>query len=259
MNTSYKIIQGDCLEVLPTLDKESVDLVVTSPPYNVGKDYGDKFNDSLNKEDWIKFTKDWMNELHRVVKLDGRIAINVGSYSRNFHWNFNYLIGEIARFLKWRSRGEIIWNHGDLNNRFAWGSFNSPSDPCINIPIEYICIFSKVLLKKRIERKTDLRKREFIEWTNGYWRFPYDKSDHPAAFPEELPRRLIKLLSYVGELVLDPFLGSGTTMKVAQDLGRPCIGIEIKPEYCEMSRARCFSRTFLDREVNYEFSEAVIV
>jgi len=236
-----------------------VDLVVTSSPYNVGKDYGTYHNDDMRQEDWHNFNEKWLMEIDRVIKLDGRIAINVGSFSRNMFWNYNWLIGELARKLKWKSRGEIIWNHGDFNNRFAWGSYCSQSDPCINTAIEYVCLFSKLFFKKQLQRKTDLKKKEFQKWTNGLWVFPYSKSDHPAAFPEELPRRLIKMLSFKGDLVLDPFLGSGTTMKAAQDLGRSCVGIEINPEYCEMARSRCFGRIFLDREVEYQFAEAVIV
>lgn len=241
-----KIICGNCIEVLKLFPAESIDLVVTSPPYNVDLDYGDHYIDRMSIDRWVEFTREWLTSLDRVVKFDGRIAINVGSFARNQYWNFNWLIGEIARKLGWKSRGEIIWVHGDLNNRTAWGSFRSPSDPCVNTPIEYICLFSRKLLRRTLQyqRKTDLSKKEFIEWTKGLWEFPYTNGtlNHPAVFPEELPYRLIKLFSFVGDVILDPFVGSGTTCVVAHKLGRDWIGIDLDPGYVKMAKRRLESQ-----------------
>lgn len=235
-----QLLCGDCIEVMQTFPKESIDLVVTSPPYNVEIDYGETFTDRMTLENWIEFTKRWMIAIDRVVAYDGRIAINVGSFARNQFWNFNWLIGEIGRKLKWKSRGEIIWIHGDLNKRTAWGSFCSPSDPCFNTPIEYICLFSRRILRSgQGNRKTDLTNKEFIKWSKGLWEFPYvKKTNHPAEFPAELPHRLIKMLSYIDDIILDPFVGSGTTCVVSQKLGRKWIGIDINPAYVEMAKQR---------------------
>ena len=136
----------------------------------------------------------------------------------------------------------IIWDKCQTSNRTAWGSYLSPSSPSFPRPFEYILVFAKETKKLQYKGKTDLTREEFIDWSLGYWKFAPEKRQkkfgHPAMFPEELPKRLIKMFSWKDALVVDLFNGAGTTCKVAKDLNRNYIGFDISKEYCDISNER---------------------
>jgi DNA modification methylase len=136
----------------------------------------------------------------------------------------------------------IIWDKRNVTSRTAWGSFRSPVEPSFPKPFEYILVFAKETYRLQDKGVTDLTNEEFIEWSSSLWTFPAEtrisKKTHPAPFPEELPRRCIKMLSWKGAVVLDPFLGSGTTARVCKKLERNFIGIELSPEYCKLATKR---------------------
>jgi len=237
-----KVIHGDCNKILPTLKEDSIDLIITSPPYNVGLDYN-SYNDTLSYDNYLSFLKTTFINCYRVLKYTGRICLNIPNV--NFNNERHFTIADIDSIMKeigYIYRNNILWNKGNISKRTAWGSFNSPSNPYLVEPYEFITVYSKKLLcSKPYGRKSDITKEEFIEYTNSLWNIkPETKiKEHPAAYPEELVYRLIKFYSYVGDTVLDPFLGSGTTCLVAKKLGRNCIGIEQDEKYIELAKKRC--------------------
>jgi len=238
---------GDCLEILPTFEAEFVDLVVTSPPYNVGKEYS-MYDDSRPYASYLSFLEDAFKEVYRVLGIGGRLALNLPftrvSRKRSFldapRENLYADVCSILKSIGFKYRDLILWDKGHTWRRTAWGSFASPSNPYVVSPVESIGIWHKITAKHRGYRQADITREEFVEWSNAHWCFPGETSIdwHPAPFPEELPRRLIKFYTYPGDMVLDPFLGSGTTVKVARELGRCSIGIEIDPSYCERAVER---------------------
>ncbi len=148
----------------------------------------------------------------------------------------------IAKAVGFRYHATIVWNEGNISRRTAWGSWMSASAPYVIAPVELIVILYKQSWKKTSgSKESDVTRDEFMEWTNGLWTFGGESAKrvgHPAPFPMELPRRCIKLFSYVGDTVLDPFAGSGTTLMAAAMLGRDAIGIEIDPAYCQLAVER---------------------
>jgi site-specific DNA-methyltransferase (adenine-specific) len=136
----------------------------------------------------------------------------------------------------------IIWNKSQVGNRTAWGSFKSPSSPSFPTPFEYILVFYKKSKKLQHKGEIDIEKQEFIDWSLSIWNFAPEtqmkKYGHPAMFPEELPKRLIKLFSYKKDVILDPFMGVGTTGVIAKRLGREFIGIEIDKQYFNIAKER---------------------
>ncbi|MFW6009166.1 MAG: DNA-methyltransferase, partial [archaeon] len=136
----------------------------------------------------------------------------------------------------------IIWQKSQISNRCSWGSFASPSAPSFPTPFEYIMIFSKETKTLQEKKETDITKEEFIKWSLALWKFPPEtnmkKIKHPAAFPIEMPMRLIKMLSWVGCTVLDPFSGSGTTGQACMETNRNYIGIEMSEEYHNIAAKR---------------------
>lgn len=148
----------------------------------------------------------------------------------------------IAKQIKFKYHSTIIWNEGNISRRTAWGSFASASAPYIIAPVELIVILYKKSWKKTSgSKKSDISPKEFMDWTNGIWTFQGEskkKIGHPAPFPIELPMRCIKLFTFVGDTVLDPFMGSGTTLIAAYKSNRKSIGIDVDPEYCQLAKTR---------------------
>ena len=136
----------------------------------------------------------------------------------------------------------IIWNENNISRRTAWGSWLSASAPNVISPVETILVMYKDRWKKDIKGTNDIERDEFIQWTNGLWSFPGQSKKgaggHPAPFPVELPKRCIKLFSYKENIVLDPFMGSGSTLIAAKQLGRVSVGIDISEDYCDMAKRR---------------------
>lgn len=234
------ILQGDMLldERIP---ENHIDLIVTSPPYNVGKDYG-KANDNLEYEDYIRFTHDWLKKGYNWVKPDGRLCMNIPiDTGKGEHRSLGADITYIAKQVGWKYRTTIVWNEGNISKSSARGSFMNASAPHIIAPVELIVVMYKEQWKKASNGKSDTTKNEFIEWTNGMWTFSGEskkKIGHPAPFPVELPKRCIKLFSYIDDIVLDPFMGSGTTLVAAKMLNRKSLGIEISDEFCDLAFRR---------------------
>lgn len=242
-----KIYNEDCQTGIEKIDFP-VNLVVTSPPYNVDlgnnklKKVGyDLYNDALSHEDYMSFIRNVFLGIYNKLEDDGRVCINIGD-PKNGEKPLHAEYINLMRELGYNYYTTILWHKHQVGNRTSWGSFNSPSCPSFPVPFEYILVFYKNSKKLIRKGTSDLDKQEFIDWSLSLWNFKAEtnqkKMGHPAMFPEELPKRLIKMFSYVGDTVLDPFSGLGTTAFVAKKLNRNYIGFEISPNYCKISEER---------------------
>lgn len=223
------------------LQPKSVDLIVTSPPYNVGIEYS-QHEDSGSYKDYLEFSKNWLTEAYRVLRNDGRLCLNIPlDKNKGGNKSVGADLTVIAKRVGLNYHSTIIWNEGNISRRTAWGSFMSASAPYVIAPVEVIVVLYKKQWKKLRKGENDISKKEFMDWTNGLWTFNGESKKrvgHPAPFPIELPKRCIKLFSYVDDIVLDPFLGSGTTLIACQQNNRKGIGVEIDPKYFELAIKR---------------------
>jgi len=233
------IYNCDCMEILPQLPK--VDLVLTSPPYpGNNKMWGDLFKDDniLGAHTFLNLV--WDLCVSRL-RAGGKLAINIANTKRrpyipNTYYIYDHLIGLVEPL------GEIIWNKGYGQLGTAWGSFRSPSDPSLADQHEYILVFRKYGERHKPEAFEKIPVGDFKSWRNSIWNIAPAKAsvvNHIASFPPAIPSRLIVFYSFEGDLILDPFLGSGTTAYCAKKLNRKCIGIEIEEKYCEIAANRC--------------------
>ncbi len=238
------VINDDFLKT-ELIQKNSVDLIVTSPPYNVDIHYN-SFEDDIPYEKYLEFTKKWLSKALELVKPDGRLCLNIpldkskGRTEAGFQSVYADIV-EIAKKVGWKYFSTIIWNEGNISRRTAWGSWLSAKAPYVIAPVEVIIIFYKKRWSKLRGGISDITKEEFMEWTQGVWNFPGESRKrvrHPAPFPIELPKRCIKLFSFVGDTILDPFLGSGTTLIACALLNRRGIGVEIDEKYCKLAKMR---------------------
>jgi site-specific DNA-methyltransferase (adenine-specific) len=282
-NFTKKILNGDCIEVMKTLPEGSVDLVLTSPPYGVNIAY-DVHNDDMTPEEYLNFTKEWMTEAYRVLKDDGRIALNIPyEINRQDKGGRVFLVSEVWQTMK--QIGYKFFGIVDLEEESphrsrttAWGSWMSPSSPYIYNPKECVILaYKKEHIKKIkgqpqwtnewidvedengvIKQKkvyTEDQKREFIDLVFGQWNYFADtKSMTKATFSMDIPTKAIKILTYKNDVVLDPFAGSGTSLVAAEVLDRRWIGIELSPNYTEVARKRV--QGFVDekkqQKINFE-------
>lgn len=234
------IFQEDFTETI-SVPENSVDLIVTSPPYNVDIQYA-SVQDGITYDDYLTFSNKWLTRAYHLAKPDGRLCLNIPLDKNKGGQQSVYAdLTGIAKEIGWHYHATIIWNEGTISRRTAWGSFASASAPYVIAPVETIVVFYKDHWKKDVRGTSDITKAEFIEWTNGLWTFNGEKKTrmgHPAPFPVELPRRCIRLFSYAEDTVLDPFLGSGTTLVACQETGRKGIGFDIDSGYCEIARNR---------------------
>lgn len=223
------------------LHDNCADLIITSPPYNVDKNYG-KSNDNLSYEAYLEFTEQWLSKCLSLAKPDGRLCMNIPlDTGKGGQFSLGADITHIAKKVGWNYRTTVVWNEGNISKSSARGSFMSASSPHVISPVELIVVMYKEQWKKFKHGISDITKNEFMEWTNGMWSFRGEskkKIGHPAPFPVELPKRCIKLFSYVGDVILDPFMGSGTTLVAAKMLKRKSIGIEISRDFCELAFKR---------------------
>jgi site-specific DNA-methyltransferase (adenine-specific) len=232
------LYHGDCKELIPQLEDNSIDLVVTSPPYNVdlgNNKYNKKFaydchDDNMPYDQYMHWLVGVFSSLYPKMKEGGRLCINVGDGKNGALPTHSYLMTALTVPVTYVPITTIIWDKQNVSARTAWGSFKSPSCPSFPMPVEYILVLAKGNRKLQEKGETDLTAEEFTEWAYGVWKFagkPRMTDDaHPAAFPEELAKRCIKMFSWKGATVLDPFNGSGTTTKVARELGRNWLGFE---------------------------------
>lgn len=234
-------------EKMEELPDNSVHLMVTSPPYNVGKEY-DK---NLTLKEYRSFLKRVWSEVKRVLVPGGRACINVANLGRKPYIPLHSYIIEDMLDLGFLMRGEIIWNKASSGSpSTAWGSWLSAKNPVLRDVHEYILVFSKGTFRREsLGRKSTISKEEFLEFTKSVWTLPSEsakKVGHPAPFPVELPYRLIQLYTFEGEVVLDPFMGSGQTAIAAIKTKRHYVGYEINEEYVKLAEKRIkeFSLTF---------------
>ena len=239
---SHCLIRGDATQ-LSCLSKSSVDLIITSPPYNVGKAYsGSESDDLLTYDEYLKFSKCWLKNCFNWSKSTGRLCVNVPLDKNKDGKNpVTADITRIAMNIGWKYHATIIWNEGNISRRTAWGSWKSASAPHVIAPVETILIFYKDKWKRERQGQSDITADEFKNWVLGLWEFGGENSKrigHEAPFPRELPKRCIKLFSFVGDIVLDPFMGSGTTMIEAIENERIAVGIEKELKYCNLIQKR---------------------
>lgn len=251
-NKNILIFNEDILNIT-SIPQNSVDLIVTSPPYNIDIHYN-SHRDNLTYKEYLEFTKRWLKKCYGLTKDDGRLCLNIPlDKNKGGQQSVGADITKIAKEVGWKYHSTIIWNEGNISRRTAWGSYMSASAPYVIAPVEIILILYKNNWKKVSgSKKSDIAKEEFMQWTNGVWSFNGESKKrigHPTPFPIELPRRCIKLFSYVGDIILDPFLGSGTTLIAACLNNRKGIGVEIDKEYCNLAISRLKKETKLNQSV----------
>ena len=226
---------------LNVLEENSVDLIVTSPPYGIGIKYQD-YDDGIPYDQYLEFTRKWLLKVHGLAKSDGRLCLNIPlDKNKGGQQSVCADVTAIAKKVGWKYHSTIIWNEQNISRRTAWGSWMSASAPCVIAPVETILVMYKDKWKKMRNGESDITRNEFIEWTNGVWAFSGERTSrlgHPAPFPLELPRRCIKLFTFRNGVVLDPFLGSGTTLAACILTERAGIGIEVNGEYCQLAASR---------------------
>ncbi|MCL4258353.1 MAG: site-specific DNA-methyltransferase [Anaerolineales bacterium] len=227
-------------EKMTDLPDASVHLMVTSPPYNVGKEY----DDDLTLDEYLSFLLRVWKEVYRVLVPGGRACINIANLGRRPYIPLNAFIARQMIDIGFLMRGEIIWQKGSsAGTSTAWGSWMSPSNPTLRDTHEYILVFSKDSFK-RVEtsnRRSSIAKEEFLEFTKSVWTFPAEsarKVGHPAPFPVELPFRLIQLYTFENEVVLDPFMGSGQAGIAAVKTNRHYVGYELDKKYAKLAQKR---------------------
>jgi DNA modification methylase len=224
---------------LNELPDNSIHLMVTSPPYNVGKDY----DGDLSLDEYRALLQDVFAETFRVLAPGGRACVNIANIGRKPYIPLHAFIITDMLEIGFRMRGEIIWNKAaSSGGSTAWGSWMSASNPTLRDIHEYILVFSKGPFGRKGNEKTStIQRDEFLEFTRSIWEFPAEsarKIGHPAPFPVELPYRLIQLYTFADDVVLDPFCGSGTTCIAALKSGRHFVGYEYIREYVDLSLRR---------------------
>jgi len=237
-----KIICGDSEEVLKKLPDNCVDLIFTSPPYNFGLEY-ENHKDGINWNEYFDKLFGVFKECIRVLKYGGRIVVNVQPLFSDYI-PIHHIISNFFMDNKLIWKGEILWEKHNYNCKYtAWGSWKSPSNPYLKYTWEFLEIFCKGSLKHNgATDKTDLSADEFKEWVYAKWDIAPERNmkkwEHPAMFPEELCKRVIKLFSFENDIILDPFNGVGSATKVAKELNRRFCGIDISEEYCKKAEKR---------------------
>jgi len=231
-------------EDMQELENNCVSLTITSPPYNIGKDS----DLDLSDNEYWKMMKNIFLETFRVTESGGRVVVNIANLGRKPYIPFSKYFTELLIDIGFIMRGEIIWQKSKgANANFAWGSWLSASNPVIRDIHEYCLVFSKDSFKKSSKGESTIEKEEFMESTLSIWNINparAKKIGHPAPFPVELPQKFINLYSYKDDLILDPFIGSGTTAIAAKNLKRNFVGYEIEKEYIDIANKR------LETEVN---------
>ncbi len=232
-------------ESMDELPDDSIHFMVTSPPYNCGKPY----DLDLSLTEYLHFLRKVLVETYRVLVPGGRMAINIAGLGRKPFIPLQAHVMMLAIEIGFLPRGEIIWvkAKGQAGSR-AWGSWMSASNPCLRDLHEYVLVFSKARFDRAQKGISTISRAEFLEATTSVWFIPPESSrrvGHPAPFPEELVERLLKLYTFEGDIVLDPFMGSGTTAVAVLKNSRHFVEYETCPEYVALAEARLKSLTWL--------------
>jgi site-specific DNA-methyltransferase (adenine-specific) len=282
-----KIITGECVEVMKTFPEGCVDLVVTSPPYSVNIKY-DVYNDSIPMDEYWDFTTKWLSEAYRVLKDDGRIAVNV-PIETNVQERGGRILFNAEFWMKMKEVGFKFYGMIDLNEdsphrvrQTAWGSWMSASSPYLYNPKECIILAYKKTSKKLTKGESqwkgeptkviqedgtvknkmiykDEDKKEFMNLVFARWEYFSDtKSLTKATFSLDIPVKAIKILTYKNDIILDPFMGSGTSAVAAELLDRRWVGIELSPDYTEVARKRVQSFIKNREQTELELKEEVL-
>ncbi len=238
-----KIILGSCTNMKEIPDN-SLHLMITSPPYNVSKEY----DEDLSLDEYSELLKQAFTETYRVLVNGGRACINVANLGRKPYIPISDYISKMMIDIGFNMRGEVIWNKASsASPSTAWGSWLSATNPILRDIHEYILIFSKgeyrrTKSKKELKTKDNtIAKEQFMEWTKSIWTIKAESAKrigHPAPFPLELPNRLIQLYSFTEDIILDPFIGSGTTAVAALKTKRNFIGYDINDRYIKLAQKR---------------------
>jgi modification methylase len=233
-----KVILGSS-EKMDLLPDNSVHLMITSPPYNVSKDY----DENLSLDEYLTLLRNVMSETYRVLVRGGRACINIANVGRKPYIPLSDYVSGLMLDIGFKMRGEIIWNKGaGAGVSMAWGSWLSAANPVLRDVHEYILIFSKGDYSRGSTDKVNtISKEQFMEWTKSIWLMNPESAkrvNHPAPFPEELPNRLVQLYSFQDDIIIDPFMGSGTTALSALKAGRKFTGYEINEDYKRISDNR---------------------
>jgi len=241
-------------EAMSELPDNSVHLMVTSPPYNVGKEY----DENLSLKEYRELLKRVFKETYRVLVPGGRSCINVANLGRKPYIPLHSYIIEDMQSIGFLMRGEILWDKGSsASPSTAWGTYLKANNPVLRDIHEYILVFCKDTFTRLNpqKRKSTISKEEFLEFTKSVWKFAAERASkvgHPAPFPVELPYRLIQLYTFEDEIVLDPFVGSGTTCIAALKTKRKYVAYDIDKNYCDLAEKRI--KEFLQEQTTF-FSE----
>jgi site-specific DNA-methyltransferase (adenine-specific) len=238
----------DCLAGVKQIE-EPVSLTIYSPPYNLGIDYG-HYKDDLPLDQYAKWQKDLMAAVYEKTRPGGRICINIppdiGTLKEG-KIPLDVLFANLLSMTGWQYRTKIVWYKNQITARTAWGSFASPSNPNLLPSFEYVLVYYKESPKLEGEKSNiTIHKDEFVPWTDAHWTIgPASAKElkHPAPYPASMCDRLIKMFSYAGDLVLDPFAGSGSTLVAAKQNRRRYLGFEINPEYIKTAEGRLSATT----------------
>lgn len=236
---------GDVLDMIKKIPDSSIHFAVTSPPYNVGKNY-DNHNDTMDHQDYLDWLYKVWEETKRVLVPGGKFAINIAPTGIKDFVAIHHDYIEQMKKIGMKFRTEILWYKQTMLKRTAWGSFKSPANPHIVPSWEYVLVFSKD--QDRLEgdpRMADITKEEFMKFSDGFWKIQPEtkRKGHPAPFPEELIYRLQKFYSYKGNNILDMFGGTGTVAAIAARTGRNFVHIDISPLYCKIASDRVEKET----------------
>ena len=230
-------VYGQSAEKL-TLPDSSVALAFTSPPYNVGKEY----DVDATLVEYLGLIRRAGKEVYRVLKPGGRYVVNIANLGRKPYIPLHRYFYQVHEELGFLAMGEIVWQKGKgANGNCAWGSWKSAKSPRLRDLHEYLLVFAKGSFSRPDDGVSDMSDEEFMEATLSVWNIPPESAKrvgHPAPFPLALAERVVKLYSYQGDVVLDPFMGSGTTCLAAKKLGRHYVGLDISEEYCRLAQKR---------------------
>ena len=254
LTDTIDLYHADCTDKT-LFSEEFIDLTITSPPYNVNKQYN-QYDDNMKHSDYENFIYLWLSNVYKWTKPQGRLCLNIPFQINKTNIETSkpdaLFIPEpymrIAMEIGWKYKLFIVWDKKTIPSRTAWGSWKSASAPQVIVGIESILVFYKGSWKKG-KGESDITRDEFIQWTDGMWCIGTNnskRSGHPAAFPLALPERCIKLFSFVGDTIFDPFSGSGTTLEAVYKLNnRKGVGVEIDSEYIELIKNKINSKILI--------------